>query len=846
MPAPRHLANKSISPAAKVAQLAGLDPHQMPRTAYLLAENVAAFCPDPEQPLRTLGAWLRGGEDPGEIPFQPTRILMQDTAGVAALADLAGLRSLLDRRGLSPERVDSALPIDLVIDHSVHVEHSGTSDAMIRNMESEMDRNVERYGFFKWAEGAFANLRVVPPGQGICHQINLEQLARIAVPVSGHKTWHVCGSVVGTDSHTTMINALGVLGWGVGGMEAEVAALGQPLGLAAQRMTRVVLTGKRQSGVTAADLALAITKMLREEGVVSEFIEFGGPFLDALSLPDRAAIANMAPEYGAICGLFPVDHVTLAYLAQMGRSTQELKLYTSYAQESGLWRDDTERRLWQREIEIDLSSIGLSMAGPSRPDQTHPLSGIPDVLAATGRGPFPVAVAAITSCTNTANPESMIAAGLVARAARSLGVRIPDHVKTSLAPGSRRIAALLVASGLQNDLDALGFQIVGFGCTTCVGNSGELLTAAEDLRASGAELCAVLSGNRNFEGRIHPLIKSNWLASPPLVVIAALAGSLAADMSQGAIAKGSGGQDVCLADLWPTDELIAETLRKAEMALGDYSAPEAGTSWDALAAPSGALYPWKADSLFIQPPPFFDDHRNLLEDLHDARVLVALGEAVTTDHISPVGRIAPNSPAARLVQSATGSGSLGSYGAYRANHEVMMRGTFAHPQLFNRLAPDRGPKTAVTGLGIVDIFEASTHYRGKGIATVVLAGGRYGMGSARDWAAKGTQMLGVRAVLATGFERIHRTNLIGTGVVPIEVPSCLSVEAALLPDTRITVIGLASMDKLQCRVRVVLQTPGEPKVEVEGVCRIDTATELAWIRAGGVFALVRDKICAAY
>ena len=842
---PQHLATTSLCPAAKVAQLTGLDPHQMPRTAYLLAENVAAFCPEPEHPLRALGAWLRGGRDPGEIPFWPTRILMQDTAGVAALADLAALRRLLDRRGLSAERVDSALPIDLVIDHSVHVEHSGTSDAMIRNMDSEMSRNVERYGFFKWAEGAFANLRVVPPGQGICHQINLEQLARIAVPVPGHETWHVCGSVVGTDSHTTMINALGVLGWGVGGMEAEVAALGQPLGLAAQCMTRVVLTGKRRPGVAAADLALAVTKALREEGVVSGFIEFGGPFLDALSLPDRAAIANMAPEYGAICGLFPVDEVTLAYLAQMGRSAQDIELYTSYAQESGLWRDDTESRLWQREIGIDLSTVGLSMAGPSRPDQRHPLAEIPGTLAATGRGAFPVAIAAITSCTNTANPESMIAAGLVARAARGLGMRVPRHVKTSLAPGSRRIAALLGASGLQEDLDALGFQIVGFGCTTCVGNSGELLAAAEELRVAGAELCAVLSGNRNFEGRIHPLIESNWLASPPLVVIAALVGSLAVDISKGTIARGGNGQDISLSDLWPTDDLIAETLRRAEVALMDYSAPDVGERWHTLAAPSGALYPWKADSLFIQPPPFFDDHRNSLEDLRDARVLVALGEAVTTDHISPVGRISPNSPAARLVQSATGSDILGSYGAYRANHEVMMRGTFAHPHLFNRLAPDMGPKTAVTGLGIVDIFEASTHYRDKGVGTVVLAGGRYGMGSARDWAAKGTQMLGVRAVLATGFERIHRANLIGAGVVPIEVPACLSVEAALLPDTRVAVIGLASMNQLHGRVRVVLETPGKPSVDVEGVCRIDTATELAWIRAGGVFAMVRDTICAA-
>jgi len=827
-----------IRPATEVTRLSRLDPRQMPRAAYLLAENIAAFADRPGPVLAALGDWLRDGTDPGEMPFHPTRILMQDTAGVAALADLAALRDTAARARIDPLRVDSALPIDLVIDHSVHVEHAGQADALTRNMAAEMARNGERYRFFKWAEGAFANLRVVPPGQGICHQINLEQLARIAVPGPGGLA--VNGSVIGTDSHTTMINALGILGWGVGGMEAEVAALGQPLALAAQPMTRVILTGQRQPGVAAADLALAVTQALRVEGVVSEFVEFGGPALSALSLPDRAAIANMAPEYGAFCGLFPVDAATLAYLAQMGRSSAELALFEGYARETGLWRQDEEQRLWHRQITIDLSGIGLSMAGPNRPHDRHPLACVPAVLAQSGVRRFLVAIAAITSCTNTANPDSMIAAGLVARAARARGLTVPAHVKTSLAPGSRRIAALLEHSGLQEDLDTLGFQVVGFGCTTCVGNSGELLPEAEALRGDGVDLCAVLSGNRNFEGRIHPRISNTWLASPALVVIAALAGELGGDWVQGAVAQALDGRPVTLADLWPDDALIAEVLRGATPGA---QSEVVDPGWQALTAPSGPLFPWHEDSLFLQPPPFFDEAPQPLSDLSGARVLLALGDGVTTDHISPVGRIEAGSPAGRMIRAAKG-GALGSYGAYRANHAVMMRGTFAHPMLANRLAPGQGPRTEVEGLGTLDVFDAAMHYRAQGVPTVALAGARYGMGSARDWAAKGTRMLGVRAVLAEGFERIHRANLIGAGVVPIVVPEALA-KAPVSAGTVISIQGLAGMDRLQAPVRITLTTPGLAPVIAEGTCRIDTPTELEWIRAGGVFALARGRIGAA-
>lgn len=761
MPTPSDCPQTPVSHAAEVARLCALDPRQLPRVAYLLAENIAASADRPGPVLAALGDWLRTGADPGERP-----------------------------------------------------------------------------GFFKWAEGAFANLRVVPPGQGICHQINLEQLARIAVP--GPRGLAVNGSVIGTGSHTTMINALGILGWGVGGMEAKVAALGQPLALAVQPMTRVTLTGHRQPGVAAADLALAVTQALRAEGVVSEFVDFGGPALSCLSLPDRAAIANMAPEYGAFCGLFPADAATLTYLVQMGRSAADLALFKRYTRETDLWRQAEEQRLWHRQITIDLSRIGLSMAGPNRPHERHPLACVPAVLAQTGARRFPVAIAAITSCTNTANPESMIAAGLVARAARARGLTVPGHVKTSLAPGSRRIAALLDQSGLQQDLGALGFQVVGFGCTTCVGNSGEVLPEAEALRAEGVDLCAVLSGNRNFEGRIHPRIANTWLASPALVVIAALAGELGGDWAQGAVVQAPDGRAVTLADLWPDDAQVAEVLRGVTPeALSEGVDP----GWQALAAPSGPLFPWQENSLFLQPPPFFDEIPQPLSDLTGARVLLALGDGVTTDHIAPVGRIEADSPAGRMIRAARG-GAPGSYGAFRANHAVMMRGTFAHPMLANRLAPGQGPRTEVEGLGTRDVFDADMHYRERAVPTVVLAGARYGMGSARDWAAKGTRMLGVRAVLAEGFERIHRANLIGAGVVPIAVPEALA-KAPVGAGTVIGIQGLAAMDRLQARVRITLTTPGAPPVVAEGTCRIDTPTEPDWIRAGGVFALAGGRIGAA-
>lgn len=829
-----------LSLAHEVARHCGISPETMPRTAYLLAENIAAFAPDPAVLLRDLGEWLREGTDPGELPFRPTRILMQDTAGIAALADLAALRDYAVKRGWPDESVSSSLPIDLIIDHAVEVEHAGHADALTRNMAEEMTRNAERYGFFKWAEQAFPNLKVVPPGHGICHQINLEELARLAIPLPGGRG-AVCGSVIGTDSHTTMINALGILGWGVGGMDAEIAALGQPLGLRAPRLTRVVLTGQRQPGVAAADLALAITRALRRANVTSDFVEFGGAALAALSLPDRAAIANMAPEYGAFCGLFPVDRITLRYLREIGRSEADIAFYETYARETGLWSAADERRLWHREIVIDLTDIRISVAGPNRPDQLVELAEVPKILAAAKLGPCPVAIAAITSCTNTANPASMVAAGLVARAARQRGLQVPEHVKTSLAPGSRRIARMLETAGLQADLDGLGFQVVGFGCTTCVGNSGDLTPEAKRLKESGADLCAVLSGNRNFEGRIHSLIDSNWLASPALVVVAALAGRMDLDLVNEPVAIDPAGRPVMLSDLWPDDTLVATTLKKVAAALAAPIAEIPNGDWDALPVPEGACFPWDPTSLVLQPPPFFERAGDALSDLSGAKVLLALGDAVTTDHISPIGRIAPESPAGRMIRERTGRLQASTYGGHRANHEIMLRGTFAHTHVNNRLAPDLGPVTRLDTGEIADIFSAAETYRGRGLDMVVLAGARYGMGSARDWAAKGTRMLGIRAILASGFERIHRSNLIGAGVVPIEVPADLSIAAPLTPQSTVTVTGLAEMTGLRHQVSVVLETPGYPPVKAVGVCRIETPTELDQIRCGGVFALAASR-----
>ncbi len=834
-----------LSPARRAAFA------RLPRALVILLENVLAHEDDAgaEPHLRAFERWLDAGEADAELPFRPSRILMQDTAGVAALADLAALRDHAAAHGHAPDAVDAAIPIDLVIDHSLRVDHSGVADAAARNLALEFARNGERYAFFKWAQQAFGRLSVVPPGQGICHQINLEQLTRGSVPVPDAQGLRMAETVIGTDSHTTMVNALGVLGWGVGGIEAELAALGSPVPIPLPRVCQVELTGAPAAGVTATDIALHVSAVLRGAGVVDQIVEYSGAALDHLTLPDRAALANMCPEYGATAALFPVDPATLDYLAAMGREPAEVEAYRAYAKATGLWRDAGPERRYSRTICVALDAVVPVMAGPHRPQQVHPLDAVPASL----RAEFPdadlggaaaatlrdgaIAIAAITSCTNTANPDLMLAAGLLARNALARGLTVPGWVKTSLAPGSRRIARMLEQAGLQGALDALGFQIVGFGCTTCVGNSGELkpeLTggAAPDL------LVAVLSGNRNFENRIHPAVRANYLASPPLVVASALAGNLGVDLSCDPLGNGRDGQPVFLRDIWPS----AADIAAIRAGLTDTAAAPADTAaWDVLAAQTAPRFAWDSTSTFIQPPPFFAAApRRLDGDIVAARPLLVLGDNVTTDHISPIGRIQPASPAAAFLRaSGAAEGSFGSYGDRRANHHVMLRGTFDNARLANALADRTGPCTPGPDGTMLHVFDAAMAYAAQDVPVVVLAGANYGTGSARDWAAKGTALLGVRAVIARSFERIHRANLIALGVLPVVLEADMPAIGA---EHRIAVRGIAALSAESPALRVeITGADGALLHSLPARADVPSDGQLAMLRGGGLFARLRDR-----
>jgi aconitate hydratase len=829
----------------------------LPRSLTILLENILAHEAELTHWLALFEAWLEEGAPEGaEIPFRPSRILLQDTAGVAALADLAALRDHHVAHGGKPGGVDAAIPIDLVIDHSVRVDHSGTADAFTRNLALEYARNTERYSFFKWAQNSFPRLNVVPPGQGICHQINLEQLSEIATPLPHRPEWIGAQTVIGTDSHTTMVNALGVLGWGVGGIEAEMAALGHPLPIALPRVCLVRLTGQPRPGVMATDIALHITALLRAAGVVDQIVEFDGDALDHLALADRAAISNMCPEYGATAALFPVDEQTLNYLAANGRSSEAIARYRSYAQATGLWRGSAEDRRYSRTIDIALEQLAPVMAGPSRPQQLRSLAEVPASLreavpadrrpsATDAISDGAIAIAAITSCTNTANPHLMIAAGLVARNARVRGLAVPPWVKTSLAPGSRRIAQMLQVSGLQDDLDALGFNIVGFGCTTCVGNSGDLkpeLTAARP--NPDVLLTAILSGNRNFEARIHPDVRANYLASPPLVVAGALAGTLDCDLSSDAVGIGADGKPVMLADIWPDPIEVAETVNTAARALQFAVAGDReDEAWTALPFSKAPCFAWDADSTFIQPPPFFvGDQRPEFGDIIDARPLLWLGDNVTTDHISPISRIRPASPAGLYLQErGVPVDRLGGYGDRRANHHVMIRGTFDNPRLSNQLASETGNQALAPDGQPMSVYEAAAAFTALDIPTVVLAGENYGTGSARDWAAKGTALLGIRAVIARSFERIHRNNLIALGVLPLILPPetpLPSPEAGLL-------ISIRGVDKIAADHRTVILRFAAPDGRVldETTAQVDarSPSQIELLRSGGLFVRLSSE-----
>lgn len=827
---------------------------RLPRSLVILLENILAHEAAPEPLVARFEAWLEHGHADAELPFRPSRILMQDTAGAAALADLAALRDFAADQGHRPETVDAAIPIDLVIDHSLRVDFSGTADAAARNLALEYDRNDERYRFFKWAERAFEQLHIVPPGQGICHQVNLERLTRGTIAAPGAAGNVMAETLIGTDSHTTMVNALGVLGWGVGGIEAELAALGSPVPIMLPRVAEVRIIGKRRAGVTATDIALAMTAALRKAGLVDVIAEFTGPGLDELTLPDRAAIANMCPEYGATAGLFPVDAVTLDYLAAMGRPAADVEAYRGYARATGLWRDDPLPRVYSRSLDFPLDRVEAVMAGPARPQQLHPLSAVAGSLreafpAATlpARGELgdgAVAIAAITSCTNTANPALMVAAGLLARKAVQLGLRVPAWVKTSLAPGSRRIAALLERAGLQPYLDELGFNVVGFGCTTCVGNSGGLKPGLVDAGGNPANLLvAVLSGNRNFENRIHAAIQANYLASPPLVVAAALAGNLQTDLDSEPVGFTPLGAPVVLSQLWPSEAEIAEAMALAaqsDAAVGVEDAEHAA-AWRDLAAQAHARFAWDPSSTFIRQPQFFARPAiGHASDIVAARALLVLGDNVTTDHISPIGAIRPGSPAAlHLCTAGEAEDRLGGYGDRRANHDVMLRGTFDNARLDNRLAGRPGNRAVGPDGKVTSVYEAAAEFSAAGVPVVIFAGENYGTGSARDWAAKGTALLGVRAVIARSFERIHRANLIALGVLPIVVDSACVPPAA---EDRIAVRGVAGLSPQDRGLAIEILRAADGRID-RYCARADvhTAGQLSLLRSGGLFAMLRER-----
>jgi aconitate hydratase len=814
-----------------------------------------------------------------EIPFKPARVLVQDFTGVPAIVDLAALRSAMARLGGDPDRVNPQIPVDLVIDHSVQVDEFGTASALGRNADLEFERNRERYELLHWGQKAFQDLTVVPPATGICHQVNLEHLATVVQRrmVDGDELAFP-DSLVGLDSHTTMINGLGILGWGVGGIEAEAAMLGQPLFMLMPEVVGVRLTGELAPGTTATDLALVVTETLRRIGVVGSFVELFGPGLSAMSLPDRATIANMAPEYGATCGFFPVDDESLRYLRMTGRSPELIELVERYCKEQGLFRtDDTPDPEFHTTVEIDLSSIQPSLAGPRRPQDRIELGRVKQRWQELVRSPRKtggyelsdsdlqtrtevkgttaemthgsVVIAAITSCTNTSNPSVLLCAGLLAKKAVEAGLRTRPYVKTSLAPGSKVVTGYLRDTGLMPYLEELGFHVVGYGCTTCIGNSGPLPDAvSEAIREGDLVVASVLSGNRNFEGRIHQQIRANFLASPPLVVAYALAGTVDLDLTTQPLGRGHQGREIYLRDIWPTPEEIAGHL-------GEAADPQRfrqvyarllddNETWNQIEAGSGTLYSWQETSTYIQEPPFFldlDPEPAPIAPITEAAVLAKLGDSVTTDHISPAGAIAPDSPAGQyLIASGVSQQAFNSYGSRRGNDRVMTRGTFANIRLKNHLAHGKegGWTTHHPSGELVTIHEAAQRYQQEGTPTIVLAGVDYGMGSSRDWAAKGTFLLGVRAVIARSFERIHRSNLVGMGVLPLQLREGEYADSlGLTGEERFTInIGPDLAPGQDVEVTVV-DTSGASRT-ITVICRIDTPVELQYYRNGGILHTV--------
>ncbi|WP_339877609.1 aconitate hydratase AcnA [Pseudidiomarina gelatinasegens] len=828
--------------------------------------------------IEAVAKWLKNRKSDREIQYRPARVLMQDFTGVPAVVDLAAMRDAVAKAGQNPNQINPLSAVDLVIDHSVMVDKYATPEAFKQNVKIEMERNFERYQFLRWGQNAFENFRVVPPGTGICHQVNLEYLAKVAwTKEQEGKTYVMPDTLVGTDSHTTMINGLGVLGWGVGGIEAEAAMLGQPVSMLIPEVVGFRMTGKLAEGLTATDLVLTVTQMLRKHGVVGKFVEFYGPGLDNLPLADRATIGNMAPEYGATCGFFPVDQETLRYLKLSGRDQDTIDLVEAYSKAQGMWRDSDQEPVFTDSLELDLSTVEASLAGPKRPQdrvamaqlgsafdlflETNGQSAEKDKSIAVKGKDFElshgdVVIAAITSCTNTSNPSVMMAAGLIAKKALEKGLNRKPWVKSSLAPGSKVVTDYLAKADLTQYLDKLGFNLVGYGCTTCIGNSGPLPDEITDaIREGNLTVSSVLSGNRNFEGRIHQDVKANWLASPPLVVAYALAGTTRIDLTKDAIGTDQQGNPVFLKDIWPSNKEIADAVRFVDGAMfsKEYGEVFKGDEeWRAIPVGEGETYSWSDDSTYVKNPPYFigiDKPLPALSDLKDARVLAVFADSITTDHISPAGSIKPDAPAGKYLQeNGVPIDEFNSYGSRRGNHEVMMRGTFANIRIKNQMLDgvEGGFTRHVPSGKEMSIYDAAMQYQKEGMPLVVLAGKEYGTGSSRDWAAKGTTLLGVKAVIAESFERIHRSNLVGMGVLPLQFAEGEGVQAhGLTGDEQISITGLNDDLKPGQLLKVHAKKADGSTVTFDVKCRIDTGNELEYYRSGGILHYVLRQMLAA-
>ncbi len=861
------------------------DASRLPFSMKVLLENLLR-CEDGKtvtvDDVKQAVAWAKKRKSSHEIAYRPARVLMQDFTGVPAVVDLAAMRDAMKQLGGDPKKINPLSPVDLVIDHSVMVDHFGTPKSFEQNVAMEYERNGERYTFLRWGQSGFDNFRVVPPGTGICHQVNLENLAQVVWSDADQGGQQVAypDTLVGTDSHTTMVNGLAVLGWGVGGIEAEAAMLGQPVSMLLPEVIGFKLTGRLPEGATATDLVLTVTQMLRKKGVVGKFVEFYGTGLDGLSLADRATISNMAPEYGATCGFFPIDAETIRYMKATGRDPQRCAMVEAYARKQGMWRTArTPDPVFTATLSLDLGKVEPSLAGPKRPQDKVLLSRLAPSfrkeltqtfkvskadadrrVAVKGEnfdlGHGDVVIAAITSCTNTSNPSVMLGAGLLAKNALKKGLRVKPWVKTSLAPGSQVVTDYLAKAKLQEPLDRLGFDLVGYGCTTCIGNSGPLPDAiAETVTKEDLTVGAVISGNRNFEGRVHPQVQANYLASPILVVAYALAGSLKVDLRKDPLGEDAKGNPVFLKDIWPSNGDIAKAVEKAvtgKMFKARYADVFKGDArWQKIKTGKGLTYNWDKKSTYVQNPPYFEGMTKTpgkIADVKGARILALLGDSITTDHISPAGSIKKDSPAGKyLMDNGVALKDFNSYGSRRGNHEVMMRGTFANIRLRNELAPgtEGGVTRHMPGGKEMSIYDAAMLYQKKGTPLVIFAGKEYGTGSSRDWAAKGTNLLGVKAVIAESFERIHRSNLVGMGVMPLQFPAGVDRKSLKLDGSEeVTITGIAGGITPRQEVTVSIKRAKGKAETFKAMCRIDTLDEVAYFENGGILHYVLRNLAA--